>query len=292
MTDNRPKNDNTNRIFRITIKLFTVCAIAAIILGVTNAIVEPGIRIKEQSIRKNALDGLIAKGSAGEKREIANPTVRALYPVFDESKKTITGYVLELVLKGYGEEISLLMLYKPTGEIVDGIILEPDEKTGSTNKAERPDFLSPFFGKGGSIDTPLLLTEQTSGTGQSNRNNNEPHTDNSDIGEVFIDRMFGKKNQASSVTRVSKTISMQSLSETLFSGSEYIKKNETMLESLYFPKTETDQGKSETDEKDKNGPAPGAGNQDKPGDRNEKLSTGNESAGSPAGDQSKEKTDD
>jgi len=136
-------------------KLFLICAVAALTLGIINAITEPVIaerKVLELNKALNSLTGELqaAEGVAVEEEAV----VKAYYPVLRAGK--VDSFILELTGSGYGGDMKILSRYKLNGEIISVKLMDNLETPGLGKKAENPKYMKKFIGAGSSSPVPVL----------------------------------------------------------------------------------------------------------------------------------------
>jgi len=145
-------------------KLAIICVVAAVVLGLVDAVTAPVI--VENRARRLA-EGLnsIAEGSGqpgarvGEAMAFdATGSVAAAYPVISAGGETL-GFVLQLVGEGYGGDMNLLAGYYPSGELFAARLLENLETPGLGKKAESPQYMGKFVGYGADSDIPVSKSD-------------------------------------------------------------------------------------------------------------------------------------
>jgi electron transport complex protein RnfG len=151
-------------------KLAIICIVAAVVLGLINAVTAPVIVANRE---KALLEGLtaIAAGadlagprvgeavSATESEAVAaSDEVQAIYPLVT-SDGEVGGYVLQLVGTGYGGDMNILAGYYPTGELFAARLMENQETPGLGKKAEDPAYMNKFVGTGGDSRVPTSPSE-------------------------------------------------------------------------------------------------------------------------------------
>ena len=129
------------------LKLFAICAVAAVMLGVVNSITEPRIaRYKIEQLQK-ALAALVPDAQVGEPHTPADgAAVLTRYPVLQDGREA--GSLLALVGSGYGGEMRILVRYEQSGAIRAVRLMENDETPGLGKEAERPEYMDKFLGTG------------------------------------------------------------------------------------------------------------------------------------------------
>ena len=137
----------------VGLKLFAICAVAAVTLGGINAITEPVIIQRRIMELQQALDELTPDAQTGEAEAVADtPGVVKRYPVSSGGKRT--GLLLELDGSGYGGEMKILARYDQDGTIRAVKLMGNSETPGLGKKAENPAYMDKFIGTG-SADNPV-----------------------------------------------------------------------------------------------------------------------------------------
>jgi len=136
-------------------KLFLICAVAALTLGVINTITAPVIAERKVLELNKALNTLTGELQAGEGVAVEEePVVKAYYPVLQAGK--VNSFILELNGSGYGGDMKILSRFKPEGEIVSVKLMDNLETPGLGKKAENPEYMKKFIGSGSSAPVPVL----------------------------------------------------------------------------------------------------------------------------------------
>jgi electron transport complex protein RnfG len=129
------------------VKLFAICAVAALTLGGIDAVTEPVIRQRKILELQQALEELTPDAETGQPVEAGeDPVVKAVYPVTAGGEQV--GYVLELKGSGYGGDLRILARYRTDGSIVAAKLMEDLETPGLGKKAENPAYMDKFIGTG------------------------------------------------------------------------------------------------------------------------------------------------
>ncbi len=151
-------------------KLAIICIIAAVVLGLINAVTAPVIVANRE---KALLEGLntIAAGAdvagprigeaiTADDSEVvaASGEVQAVYPLVT-GEGDVGGYVLQLIGTGYGGDMNILAGYYPDGEIFSARLMENQETPGLGKKAEDPAYMDKFVGTGGDRRVPASASD-------------------------------------------------------------------------------------------------------------------------------------
>ena len=151
-------------VVTIGLKLFAICAVAAITLGGINAITEPLIIQRKIMELEQALDQLTPDAETGQAVAVTdNPVVVKRYPVRIEGRNA--GMLLELQGSGYGGEMKILARYDEDGRILAVKLMENSETPGLGKKAENPAYMEKFVNTGTAenpvpIRKDMLATEE------------------------------------------------------------------------------------------------------------------------------------
>jgi len=149
----------------VGMKLFAICAIAALTLGGINAITEPVIIQRKIMELQQALNELTPDAQTGEAVSVAeNPVIVKRYPVTKEGQSA--GMLLELEGSGYGGEMKILARYEADGTIRAVKLMDNTETPGLGKKAENPAYMEKFIGTG-SADNPVAVRKDMLGPGDA-----------------------------------------------------------------------------------------------------------------------------
>ena len=149
----------------VGLKLFAICAVAAVTLGGINAITEPLIIQRRIMELEQALNELTPDARTGEAEAVAdNPVVAKRYPVSKDGESA--GLLLELEGSGYGGEMTILARYDPDGSLRAVKLMENSETPGLGKKAENPAYMEKFIGTG-SDDNPVPVRKDMLAGGEA-----------------------------------------------------------------------------------------------------------------------------
>jgi len=152
------------RLVQVGGKLAIICVIAAVVLGLVNAVTAPVIvenRARALALGLNA----VAAGSGQPGATVGEATmipelesVTAAYPVIGSDGQSI-GWVLQIVGEGYGGDMNMLAGYFPSGELFAAKLMENQETPGLGKKAESPEYMEKFLNQGGATRIPVSKTD-------------------------------------------------------------------------------------------------------------------------------------
>lgn len=139
-------------------RLALICAAAAIILGLVNALTAPRIaELKEQKLQAG-LQAVAPPGNVGEAVKTGEKKgVTAYYPVTQGG--SVDAYVLELLGDGYAGDLKILAGYFADGRINAVVLMENTETPGLGKEAEKPGYMDKFTGTGGGVPVPARKSQ-------------------------------------------------------------------------------------------------------------------------------------
>ncbi|MBO4387882.1 MAG: FMN-binding protein [Spirochaetales bacterium] len=128
--------------------LCLICACAALVLSLANALTAPRIKDYEDGVLKSALEAVSGGKAVGDYVPVEdNPVVSGYYPILP------SGYILSLRANGYGGEITLLAAYDAKGVLTAAKLVSDSETPGLGKRAEESWYMDKFIGKG--TDMPV-----------------------------------------------------------------------------------------------------------------------------------------
>ncbi len=138
-------------VMKIGGKLAAICAIAAIALGVVNAITEPIILAARAEKLRLALSELSAGLEIGEFIKTDNESSIIGYYPLSSGEKT-EAYIINIIGDGYAGDLNLLTAISNGGEVLSVVLMEDTETPGLGKEAENASYMEKFIGTGnGSI---------------------------------------------------------------------------------------------------------------------------------------------
>jgi len=138
-------------------KLAIICAVAAAILGLMNAVTEPRIEQIQQERLEAALEKVSQGMVVGEAMEASDdPVIAAYYPLYRESKEASPdGYICRIIGNGYGGEMAILAGITGGGEVFAVQMMENGETPGLGKEAEKSSYMEKYLGKGANDPVPV-----------------------------------------------------------------------------------------------------------------------------------------
>ena len=128
-------------------KLAAICAVAAISLGIVNAITEPIIIDARAARLKAALEKLSIGLDIGEFIEIENKNaITGYYPLSGED--SIDAYIIKVTGSGYAGDMNILTAISLEGEVLSAVLMEHSETPGLGKEAENASYMEMYIGTG------------------------------------------------------------------------------------------------------------------------------------------------
>lgn len=146
-----------NEVIKVGGKLAAICAIAAIALGIANAITDPIIIATRAERLRIALEKLSVGFDIGELlvSEDEN-SITGYYPLSDSGNRV--AYIIKVTGKGYADDMNILAAISLEGEILSSVLMENLETPGLGKNAEKPSYMRMFVGKGKDSVIPFRKT--------------------------------------------------------------------------------------------------------------------------------------
>ncbi len=146
-----------NKLILKVLPLLIICAVAALALGVANALTAPEIARLENDAKAGALKSLTNRGSADPEKEyfLENNKDISSYFIISENDQTI-GYILYLNAKGYGGPMKVMASYSENGAIIDVKLMANQETPGFGKNAEKAGYMDMYKNRG-SVSNPIPL---------------------------------------------------------------------------------------------------------------------------------------
>jgi electron transport complex protein RnfG len=138
-------------------KLAIICAVAAAVLGLMNAVTEPRIEQIQQERLEAALEKVSEGMIVGEAQKTEeDATVTTYYPLYEGSKDdSPEGYICRMLGNGYGGEMAILAGYTEEGEIFAVQMMENSETPGLGKEAEKAEYMQKYIGTGTEKPVPV-----------------------------------------------------------------------------------------------------------------------------------------
>jgi Na+-translocating ferredoxin:NAD+ oxidoreductase subunit G len=158
-------SEKTHSPMTIGLRLFLICTVAALGLGLVNEITEPRIAAQRAANRQQVVETLVDKGRAGAP-VAGRGGVEVYYAVVEGD--AVLGYVLALNGTGYGGDLRLLAAYGTDGALRQARLVEDNETPGLGKKAENAEYMAMFTGTGGAR-TPVPVSKEMLAAGGAAR---------------------------------------------------------------------------------------------------------------------------
>lgn len=134
-----------NKTLFMALRLLIICGIAALALGVVNALTAPEIVKLEEESKDTTLSSLLERGRVNSNREniVKNSEVISSYYEILEAGEVI-GYVLYLNAKGYGGPMKIMAAYTLGGRVINARLMANQETPGFGKNAEKAGYMDIF----------------------------------------------------------------------------------------------------------------------------------------------------
>ena len=143
-------------ILKLGVTLFAICAVAALVLGVTNNITAPVI--EERNIQASNEARKIVLSEADEFKELDGMNSDIVLEVYEGIKDgQVIGYTIKTSSKGYGGAIELMVGISKDGKITGVEIGNHSETPGLGSKATEPIFKNQYVDK--DVSNSLLVVK-------------------------------------------------------------------------------------------------------------------------------------
>ena len=165
-------------ILKLGITLFAICAVAALVLGVTNNITAPVI--EERNIQASNEARKIVLSEADEFKELDGMNSDIVLEVYEGIKDgQVIGYTIKTSSKGYGGVIELMVGISKDSKITGVEIGNHTETPGLGSKATEPMFKNQYVDK--DVSNSLLVVK-----GSANNDNEMAYDENIDPKEKIF----------------------------------------------------------------------------------------------------------
>lgn len=134
-----------------------ICAVAAAVLGIMNAVTEPRIEHIKQVRLEQALDKVSRGMNIGERVTASdNKSVDAYYRLYEGTDEGApNGYICRLIGSGYGGEMLILAGFETSGEVFSVQLMENQETPGLGKEAEKQSYMEKYIGTGADKEIPV-----------------------------------------------------------------------------------------------------------------------------------------
>ena len=207
--------DATRTVMDTGVRLLSICAVAALSLGLFAEFTEPVIIARKAREQQEVIDRFVTSGRAGERTAAAaGGAVRGYYLV-SEAGRTV-GVITELGAPGYSGDLTIMASYAPDGRILAAQLTDNLETPGLGKRAESAGYMEMFVGTGGDRPVPVSKKMLAAAGGP-------PAATAAPAG--FLQWMFGgpaaAAGGADAVTGA--TITFDGVSSALAAGSAFVK---------------------------------------------------------------------
>ena len=136
-------------IGKLTVTLFGICAVVALLLGIVNSATEPVIRKMQEEKTAAAMAQVLAADDYREKT-VSYENVSGMYEAVQSGN--VVGYVVEVTTNGFGGAINLVVGVDTNGKVTGVSVIKDSETANLGSKVTRnQSVLDQFIGLGGTI---------------------------------------------------------------------------------------------------------------------------------------------
>lgn len=133
-------------ILKLGVTLFAICAVAALVLGVTNNITAPVI--EKRNIQASNESRKIVLSDADEFKQLEGMNSDIVVEVYEGLKdEEVIGYTIKTTPKGYGGSVEVMVGISKDGKITGVDIGNHSETPGLGSKAAEPTFKEQYLNK-------------------------------------------------------------------------------------------------------------------------------------------------
>ena len=148
-------------VIKVGGKLAAICAIAAIALGIANAVTEPIIIEARAARLKAALEDVSVGLDIGELVEVDEEiSITGYYPL-TQTDSTVA-YIIKVTGAGYAGDMNILTAISLDGEVLSAVLMENTETPGLGKEAENPNYMKMYIGTGKDSVIPFRKTQLSS----------------------------------------------------------------------------------------------------------------------------------
>lgn len=137
------------QIFKLTLSLLIVTAIAAFVLSLVNVLTADTIAARNEAARMQAMSCVLPEADSFSDLYSDDPTITRISGGYAGINPV--GYCVEVSPNGFGGAIRLMVGVDNNGSVTGVTILDHGETAGLGAKAEDPQFLNQYAGKSGTI---------------------------------------------------------------------------------------------------------------------------------------------
>ncbi|MDR1622563.1 MAG: RnfABCDGE type electron transport complex subunit G [Synergistaceae bacterium] len=188
-----PNAENTKKILRLGLILFTVTAITGVILGVVYEITLIPIRRTQERLKNEALAGALPEAKSFSPVELApnsDPVVKEVQKA--EQEGDLVGYCVTVTPRGYGGPMEIVVGVTKEGKLRAIRILSQSETPGLGAKAPLPAFSGQYENK--EAETLTIVRVAPSSPEQIQAISGATITSNAVTGGVNAALLYWKQN--------------------------------------------------------------------------------------------------
>lgn len=137
------------QIAKLGLSLLIITAAAALVLSVVNELTADTIAMRREAARQEAMACVMPGADVFSDLYSQDTTIERITGAYQGTK--FVGYCVEVLPRGFGGAIELMVGVNPYGKVTGVTILDHSETPGLGAKAEDPGFLDQYVGKSGKI---------------------------------------------------------------------------------------------------------------------------------------------
>jgi electron transport complex protein RnfG len=139
----------SHELLRVTLTLFVITAVTALLLGVVNLVTKDRIADLAANAHKEAMQTVL-KADEYRTTNQSGGLVTALTEAYNGD--TLAGYCVDVTTSGFGGDIDLMVGVDTSDAVLGVKILNQSETPGVGTKAEESTFLNQYTGETGTIN--------------------------------------------------------------------------------------------------------------------------------------------
>ena len=136
---------NAKFILGITLKLFVICTLTALLLACVNALTADKIAQNAANEKTAAIESIFPEFSSSEQINPVPDGVSALYAISSDTEKI--GYAAELNPLGFGGKMSVMIGVDASGKVVGVKLISHSETPGLGTRVGEADHLNQYIGR-------------------------------------------------------------------------------------------------------------------------------------------------
>ena len=137
------------QIVHLSLTLFVITAVAALVLSVVNTLTADTIAMRREAARQEAMACVMPGADVFSDLYSEDTAIERISGAYKGTQ--FVGYCVEVSPKGFGGAINLMVGVNPNGKVTGVTILDHSETPGLGARAAEPDFLDQYIWKSGKL---------------------------------------------------------------------------------------------------------------------------------------------